>query len=107
MSSLEELDLSGNLINNMKGSDGLKHLKVLGLDNSFIDNSFLYNVGVMSSLRVLSLRNSSLNGSLPEQGWCELSNLQDLDISENYIEGMIPSCLGNLTSIQLLDLSYN
>ncbi|XP_057501276.1 cuscuta receptor 1-like [Actinidia eriantha] len=107
MSSLEELDLSGNLINKMKGSDGLKHLKVLRLDESSIDITFLYNVGVMSSLRVLSLRNSNLNGSLPEQGWCELSNLQYLDISENDIKGMIPSCLGNLTSIQLLDLSHN
>ncbi|XP_057501101.1 cuscuta receptor 1-like isoform X2 [Actinidia eriantha] len=107
MNSLEELDLTGNLINNMKGSDGLKHLKVLYLDNSSIDNSFLYNVGVMSSLRVLSLRNSGLNGSLPEQGWCELSNIQELDLSENDLKGMIPSCLGNLTSIQVLDLSYN
>ncbi|GFZ04587.1 TCP family transcription factor 4 [Actinidia rufa] len=87
MSSLEELDLSNNLINNMK--------------------AFLYNVGVMSSLRVLSLRNSGLNGSLPEQGWCELSNLQELDLRGNDIKGMIPSCLGNLTSIQLLDLSHN
>ncbi|XP_057501085.1 cuscuta receptor 1-like [Actinidia eriantha] len=107
MSSLEELDLSYNFINNIKGSDGLKHLKALHLDYSSIDNNFLYNVGVMSSLRVLSLRNSGLNGSLPEQGWCELSNLQELDLSDNNLKGMIPSCLGNLTSIQLLDISNN
>ncbi|XP_057500656.1 cuscuta receptor 1-like [Actinidia eriantha] len=107
MSNLEELDLSGNWINNIKGSNGLKHLKVLSLDDSSIDNSFLYNVGAMSSLKILSLRKSGLNGSLPEQGWCELVNLQELDLSENDIKGMIPSCLKNLTSIQLLDLSYN
>ncbi|GFS39023.1 hypothetical protein Acr_00g0060820 [Actinidia rufa] len=107
MSRLEKLDLSGKLINNMKGLDGLKQLKVLHLDDSSIDNSFLYNVGVTSSLRVLSLRNSGLNGSLPEQGWCELVNLQALDLSDNDLKGMIPSCLGNLTSIQLLDLSRN
>ncbi|XP_057501094.1 cuscuta receptor 1-like isoform X2 [Actinidia eriantha] len=107
MSRLEDLDLSGKLINNIKGLDGLKHLKVLHLDDSSIDNSFLYNVGVMSSLRVLSLRNSGLNGSLPEKGWCELSILQMLDISDNDLKGMLPSCLGNLTSIQVLDLSRN
>ncbi|GMP73979.1 hypothetical protein CsSME_00031531 [Camellia sinensis var. sinensis] len=61
----------------------------------------------MSSLRVLTLRNISLNGSLPNQGWCELSNLQELDLSENVFNGMLPSCLEDLTSIRILDLSFN
>ncbi|CAL5401087.1 unnamed protein product [Camellia sinensis] len=87
--------------------DGLKHLQELYLDYSSIDKIFLHNVGVMSSLRVLTLRNISLNGSLPNQGWCELSNLQELDLSENGFTGMLPSCLRDLTSIRILDLSFN
>ncbi|CAL5391089.1 unnamed protein product [Camellia sinensis] len=132
MSNLEELDLSWNHIDNIKGLkslsklktlnlqgnelkglvtsnglDGLKHLQELYLDHSSINKIFLHNVGVMSSLRVLTLRNIGLNGSLPNQGWCELSNLQELDLSENDFNGMLPSCLENLTSIQILDLSFN
>ncbi|GMP61631.1 hypothetical protein CsSME_00024019 [Camellia sinensis var. sinensis] len=117
MSNLKEMDLSDNHIDNIKGLkslsklkmlnlrwnelkgllhlsrlDGLKHLQELYLDYSSIDKIFLHNVGVMSSLRVLTLRNISLNGSLPNQAkhhffyftsWCELSNLQELDLSEN------------------------
>ncbi|KAL7250112.1 hypothetical protein ACSBR1_012168 [Camellia fascicularis] len=132
MSNLEELDLSWNHIDNIKGLkslsklkrlnlqvnelkglvtsnglDGLKHLQELYLDHSSINKIFLHNVGVMSSLRVLTLWNIGLNGSLPNQGWCELSNLQELDLSENDFNGMLPSCLENLTSIQILDLSFN
>ncbi|THG22276.1 hypothetical protein TEA_017588 [Camellia sinensis var. sinensis] len=66
-----------------------------------------YRCRLMSSLRVLTLRNISLNGSLPNQGWCELSNLQELDLSENGFTGMLPTCLGDLTSIRILDLSFN
>ncbi|THF98420.1 hypothetical protein TEA_015619 [Camellia sinensis var. sinensis] len=131
-SNLEELDLSANHIDSIKGLkslsklkmlnlrrnelkglvtsnglDGLKHLQELYLDYSSIDKIFLHNVGVMSSLRVLTLRNISLNGSLPNQGWCELSNLQELDLSENGFNGMLPSCLEHLTSIRILDLSFN
>ncbi|CAL5431346.1 unnamed protein product [Camellia sinensis] len=77
-----------------KGLDGLKHLQELYLDYSFIDKIFLHNVGVMSSLRVLTLWNINLNGTLPNQGWCELSNLQELDLSENGFNGMLPSSFG-------------
>ncbi|CAL5401093.1 unnamed protein product [Camellia sinensis] len=115
MSNLEEMDLSENHIDNIKGLkslsklkmlnlrwnemkglvtsnglDGLKHLQELYLDYSSIDKIFLHNVGVMSSLRVLTLRNISLNGSLPNQGWCELSTLQELDLSDNVLLECFP-----------------
>ncbi|XP_028101572.1 receptor-like protein 15 isoform X2 [Camellia sinensis] len=128
MSNLEELDLSKNHIDSIKGLKSLSKLKMLnlrwnelkglvssngenlsllGIDINSLNKIFLHNVGVMSSLRVLTLRNISLNGSLPNQGWCELSNLQELDLSENGFNGMLPSCLEDLTSIRILDLSFN
>ncbi|KAF5949969.1 hypothetical protein HYC85_011962, partial [Camellia sinensis] len=89
------------------GLDGLKHIQDLYLDYSFIDKSFLYNVGVMFSQKVLTLRIVRLNGSLPDEGWSKLSNLQELDLSENGFNETLPSCFGYLTSIRLLDLSSN
>ena len=35
-------------------------------------------------------------------GWCELKNLKQLDLSGNNFGGLLPYCLGNLSSLQLL-----
>jgi len=40
-------------------------------------------------------------------GWCELKNLKQLDFSGNNLGGSLPKCLGNLSSLQLLDVSKN
>lgn len=40
-------------------------------------------------------------------GLCRLTNLQELDLSDNNFEGSIPPCFGNLTSLRVLDLSKN
>jgi Leucine-rich repeat (LRR) protein len=40
-------------------------------------------------------------------GWCELKNLKQLDLSGNNLGGSLPDCLGNLSSLQLLDVSKN
>ncbi|KAL7260393.1 hypothetical protein ACSBR1_006123 [Camellia fascicularis] len=61
----------------------------------------------MSSLKVLTLRRVGLHGSLPDEGWSELSNLQELDLSENGFNRTLPSCFGCLTSIRSLDFFSN
>uniref|UniRef100_A0A7N2N7G1 Uncharacterized protein n=1 Tax=Quercus lobata TaxID=97700 RepID=A0A7N2N7G1_QUELO len=61
----------------------------------------------MNSLEVLSVQDCHLNGSLPAQGWCELRKLQEVDLSFNNFEGILPSCMANLTSLQVLDFSNN
>uniref|UniRef100_A0A7N2R2A1 Uncharacterized protein n=1 Tax=Quercus lobata TaxID=97700 RepID=A0A7N2R2A1_QUELO len=85
----------------------LNKLKQLRLDDSSIDKSFLHMVGVLTSLNVLTMSHCGFSGSLPAQGWCELKKLQEIDISHNHFDGILPSCLANLTSLQVLDLSYN
>ncbi|KAA8535199.1 hypothetical protein F0562_030202 [Nyssa sinensis] len=105
--SLKNLSLHIQGLVTAKDLGALNNLEHLNLDFSSINRSFLQNVGVINSLRVLSLRKCGLSGSLPSQGWCNLKNLELLDLSENDFEGMLPSCLGNLTSLRILDLSFN
>uniref|UniRef100_A0A7N2LDJ8 Leucine-rich repeat-containing N-terminal plant-type domain-containing protein n=1 Tax=Quercus lobata TaxID=97700 RepID=A0A7N2LDJ8_QUELO len=103
--SLKRLNIGGN---NLEGSyttkelGALNNLEQLYLDDSSIDNSFLHKVGVMNSLKVLSVQYCNLNGSLPAQ-----RKLQEIQLSSNNFEGMLPSCMANLTSLQVLDLSNN
>ncbi|MBA0625958.1 hypothetical protein Godav_003700, partial [Gossypium davidsonii] len=39
--------------------------------------------------------------------WCGLRKLEELDLSGNALDGSIPSCFCNLTSLDLLDISSN
>ncbi|KAF2317156.1 hypothetical protein GH714_012345 [Hevea brasiliensis] len=64
LSQLEELNLSENNITKFVDSRGLPHLKdleYLELDESIINNNILQSIGVMSSLKKLSLRSCKLN----------------------------------------------
>ena len=40
-------------------------------------------------------------------GFCELRNLQDLDVRSNSYVGSIPQCFGNMNSLRTLYLHYN
>ncbi|KAL2456464.1 receptor like protein 21 [Forsythia ovata] len=85
----------------------LSQLEGLFLDNSYLDAIFLPSIGVMTSLKFLSLSSCGIGGTLPNQGWCELKNLEALNLSDNEFEGILPSCLGNMTSLQFIELSEN
>nr|XP_034906248.1 receptor-like protein 13 [Populus alba] len=62
----------------------------------------------MTSLKTLKLEGCSLNGQIPTtQGLCDLNHLQELDVSDNDLSGVLPSCLANLTSLQQLSLFSN
>ncbi|KAB1208924.1 hypothetical protein CJ030_MR6G000782 [Morella rubra] len=111
-------------------------LEVLVLDRNYLNDSFLSSISAVASLKELHMegnmldqlnslpeklpseswnydfprcidRGCTLNGSLPAQGWCELRNLQELDLSGNELEEILPSCLANMTTLRLLDLSSN
>ncbi|KAB2039738.1 hypothetical protein ES319_D02G031400v1 [Gossypium barbadense] len=134
LTNLEELDLSGNLFRNNTISfpQGLSSLKSLTLfnnrlqgsldtkdsnvsssleeiylDYSTLNTNILQSIGVFASLKTLSLYHCGLIGPLPNQGWCDLRNLEVLDVSGNALEGMLPHCFSNLTSLRELYISRN
>ncbi|KAK4729542.1 hypothetical protein R3W88_022530 [Solanum pinnatisectum] len=61
----------------------------------------------MTSLKVFSIAFGSNNGTLPNQRWCELKHLEELDFVNNNFVGTLPSCLGNMTSLRWLSLNGN
>ncbi|NIM13263.1 MAG: hypothetical protein GTO45_14215 [Candidatus Aminicenantes bacterium] len=66
---------------------------------------FGVKVGYSGNVRFLSLSNNKLNGSIPSQ-LSNLTHLEELFLSNNQLSDSIPYTLGNL-SLTVLDLSDN
>ncbi|KAK6267678.1 hypothetical protein QUC31_011838 [Theobroma cacao] len=110
-------------------------LRVLDLRWNLYSGSIPPSIEALSSLKALSLSSNALNGFVPSPGkssssmlkvnaseygrmveitnyllllgLCELRRLQELDLSWNNFEGILPPCLDNLKSLTHLDLSRN
>ncbi|XP_040943978.1 receptor-like protein 13 isoform X3 [Gossypium hirsutum] len=110
----------------------LTHLEELNLDFNHFNTSVFASLNKLSNLKSLSIWGNGLKGSIDmkdleafinlrelymggnelkdlviHQGWCDLRNLEVLDVSENALEGMLPHCFSNLTSLRELDISRN
>ncbi|XP_059595537.1 receptor like protein 21-like [Vitis vinifera] len=133
--NLMTLDLSWNRFNgslSIQDFASLSNLEVLDLSDNSFSGIVPSSIRLLSSLKSLSLARNYLNGSLPNQeqlvvslgaltrrgddwlhalfsfvGFCQLNKLQELDLSYNLFQGILPPCLNNLTSLRLLDLSSN
>nr|GME17284.1 receptor-like protein 12 isoform X1 [Ipomoea batatas] len=108
--SIKSLNLEDNNITSIDAIHALRNLSMLEelfLDDSYLHKDFLQNIGPMNSLKVLSANGAQFQSRLPNKGWCELRNLQELCFSETQLEGTLPPCLENLTSLDLIDLSQN
>ncbi|KAG5244661.1 receptor protein [Salix suchowensis] len=108
--SLKSLDLSHNL--ELKGSSVVTFFNTTTLEELYLDGSalpinFLQNIGQLNALKILSVSDCNLTGTLPTQGLDGLKNVEQLDLSGNKLEGSLPDCLGNLSSLQVLNVSRN
>ncbi|XP_027152240.1 receptor-like protein 14 [Coffea eugenioides] len=107
LEKLEFLDLGDNQFSGSMSFKELKleNLKVLNLEYTKFNK--LSDIEALTSLKALSLRRIGINDSSVLQGICSLKNLDELHLSDNNFYGPVPMCFRNLTSLRVLDLSYN
>ncbi|CAJ1803108.1 unnamed protein product [Sphenostylis stenocarpa] len=110
-SSIRVLSMSGNtfkgtiVAGDFKDLSNLQNLRLDGSRN--MENKFLKRIGELTSLKLLSVAYSDINGTLPQADWFKLKNLEELDLSYNKFDGPLPSSFGNMTSLRILELSQN
>ncbi|KAL3747868.1 hypothetical protein ACJRO7_016650 [Eucalyptus globulus] len=112
-SNLMELDISDNAVDAVTITEGIKNLS--HLENLYLDSVHLKDVGTvvralgaLSSLKILSLQNNTIEGTITTQDFHNFSKLEQLilDYSPLNTTMGILSSLGPLTSLRLLS-SYN
>ncbi|MFQ6670824.1 hypothetical protein Gotur_035579 [Gossypium turneri] len=102
---VEWCNVSDNLF--MNDPLELQNLESMYIEDTSLENNFLHKIGAMPSIKQLSLTGCGLNGTLHTQGFCGLTNLRFLDMSNNNLKGTLPECFYNFTSLESLDLSSN
>ncbi|PIN14613.1 Serine/threonine protein kinase [Handroanthus impetiginosus] len=115
-SQLTQLDLSGNSFTGFipESLGDLEFLEVLYLsDNKFISTSstseltFLPSLTKCQRLKKLDIGENPLGGKLPASIGNFSNSLQQFVASASKIWGKIPKEIGNLSSLEMLNLSYN
>ncbi|KAH9659723.1 Receptor-like protein 13 [Citrus sinensis] len=109
MASLRLLSLSYSRLNKNtildQGFCQLVHLQELYIRDNDLRDSLL-GAWQTTSLQELNVASNKLTRNFP-LGLCELVLLRELYIDNNDLSGSLPLCLTNLTSLQVLDVSYN
>ncbi|XP_057819335.2 probable leucine-rich repeat receptor-like protein kinase At1g35710 [Cryptomeria japonica] len=105
LSNLSKIYLSRNQLNGSLPScvGNLSSLKELHLPYNMLSG----NIPLSSSLAVLDLSYNNFEGETALSNICLLSNLSEIDLSENQLNGSLPSCLSSLSSLIELHLSGN
>lgn len=85
-------------------SSSLEHLSLVS--NPGLTGYIPSTLSEISTLKVLSLAQNSLEGEIPRQIG-GLVNLEQLDLSYNNLSGSIPEEIGGLRILKILDLSKN
>ncbi|TYG52387.1 hypothetical protein ES288_D09G023700v1 [Gossypium darwinii] len=107
MENLVSLNLSGNPIFFMSSEIfNLKKLMTLHLRNCRLSGTIPPNVGELESMVDLDLSNNWFIGPIPSSV-SNLTNLASLFLQSNQLDGSIPKDIGRLTNLVALNLSSN
>ncbi|PHU17166.1 hypothetical protein BC332_12861 [Capsicum chinense] len=112
---LKSLNLHGNKLAGKipRSLANCKELEVLDLQNKNLNDAFPMWLGTLPYLQVLSLRSNKLHGPITTSGIKNLfPQLRILDLSSYAFTSElptrhIPSVMGDLISLRVLNLSYN
>jgi hypothetical protein len=96
---IKELDLSNNLITNLRGIEKFKTVKKLNLDNNLLQQ--IESITSLTDLEILSLKNNQLSNLKGIEG---LKNLKTLNISGNKHLFEIPEVLNTLPNLEDIKL---
>ncbi|KAK2414560.1 receptor protein [Trifolium repens] len=110
LSSLNELDLSGNQLSgqipqNISGYGS--RLTFLSFSNNKLHGPLPLMLSMFSSLVSLFVDGNSLSGSIPSNFFNSSEIIENLDISDNNFIGKIPSQMRNSISLFELSMSNN
>lgn len=100
------LNLSANVIGNIRNLSSLKNLESLELSHNNIDQVNYDILSGLSNLRNLWLHNNSI-GQLQRGCFRDLRSLVELDLSNNELESISAGVLNGLYTLGNLDLSHN
>ncbi|KAK7276389.1 hypothetical protein RIF29_17528 [Crotalaria pallida] len=104
MLELDDNKLSGNIppiIGN------LTMLSEIYLYKNNFEGNIPFTLGYCSQLQTFSANGNYLSGNIPNQTFGSIKGLTNLDLSNNYLTGPIPSEFGNLKQLSVLYLSGN
>jgi Leucine-rich repeat (LRR) protein len=85
----------------------LRFMQTLALSRCYILGALPDSIAGLQNLTYFDIEANVLTGFLNSKVTCALTKLQYLSIANNYLTGPVPSCMGNLTHLNALDMGYN